>query len=219
MCHCFALRFACHARSVNTRVGNELGAGNAEAAKLSVYTAVVMVALVQSVLAVACKLADRQVVGLLSNNKEVEELTISTMPILLPTFVCEYPSSSVCCNEAHGLVQGGGGRAAHACTVLCFQDAACLCASPGSDSLSKFGRLHRLWCVYALGSLMLVGGCRGWLLMQDEVQSTPHCVTNMTSILGLGAVTSVIIRASSIRTKEDLCDHRSCWQAETRVIH
>lgn len=71
-------------------MGNELGAGNAEAAKLSVYTCVVMVALVQSVLAVACKLTDRQVVGLLSNNKEVEELTISTMPILLPTFVCEY---------------------------------------------------------------------------------------------------------------------------------
>jgi hypothetical protein len=41
--------------SVNTRVGNELGAGNAEAARLSVYTCVVIVALVQSLIAVACR--------------------------------------------------------------------------------------------------------------------------------------------------------------------
>lgn len=80
-------------RSVNTRVGNELGAGNADAARLSVYTGVVVVALVQTVLVVACKLADKQVVGLLSNNEEVDSLTLSTLPILLPTFICEIPNS------------------------------------------------------------------------------------------------------------------------------
>jgi Na+-driven multidrug efflux pump len=70
-------------------VGNELGAGNAEGAKLAVFTSVLLVALVQSVLAIACKLADNQVVGVLTNNKEVEALTILTLPVLLPTFVCE----------------------------------------------------------------------------------------------------------------------------------
>lgn len=100
---CAYMSSLAYGSSVNTRVGNELGAGNAEAAKLSVYTAVVMVALVQSVLAVACKLADRQVVGLLSNNKEVEELTISTMPILLPTFVCD----ALNC-VAQGILRGAG---------------------------------------------------------------------------------------------------------------
>lgn len=70
-------------------MGNELGAGNAEGAKLAVFTSVLLVAMVQSVLAIACKLADSQVVGVLTNNKEVEALTILTLPILLPTFVCE----------------------------------------------------------------------------------------------------------------------------------
>jgi Na+-driven multidrug efflux pump len=75
--------------SVNTRVGNELGAGNAEAAKLSVYTCVVIVALVQTLLVVACKLGERGLVGILTNNQEVKELTIASLPILLPTFVSE----------------------------------------------------------------------------------------------------------------------------------
>lgn len=82
-----ALLLLCN--SVNTRVGNELGAGNASAARLSVYTCVVIVAAVQSVLVVACKLAERGVVRVLTNNKEVEDLTVATMPVLLPTFVCE----------------------------------------------------------------------------------------------------------------------------------
>lgn len=83
---CHAVAVSC---SVNTRVGNELGAGNADGAKLAVFTAVVLVALVQSVLAVGCKLADKQVVGVLTNNNEVEQLTLLTLPVLLPTFVCE----------------------------------------------------------------------------------------------------------------------------------
>jgi hypothetical protein len=41
--------------SVNTRVGNELGAGNAAAARLSVHTCAAIVALVHSFITVACR--------------------------------------------------------------------------------------------------------------------------------------------------------------------
>jgi hypothetical protein len=85
--------------SVNTRVGNELGAGNADAARLSVCTAVVVVALVQCLLMVACKLTDRGLVGLLTNNQQVKDLTLATLPILLPTFISK-------CSILHTLVSG-----------------------------------------------------------------------------------------------------------------
>jgi Na+-driven multidrug efflux pump len=77
-------------RSVNTRVGNELGAGNAGAARLAVYTCVACVCAVQTVLAVGTHLGDRWVVRLLSNNEQVQRLTLEVFPLLLPTFVCEW---------------------------------------------------------------------------------------------------------------------------------
>jgi Na+-driven multidrug efflux pump len=86
---------------VNTRVGNELGAGNADAARLSVYTAVVVVALVQCLLVMACKLTDRGLVGLLTNNQEVEDLTLATLPILLPTFISKCLVLHTSCALSH----------------------------------------------------------------------------------------------------------------------
>lgn len=80
--------------SVNTRVSNELGAGHAAAAKLSVNTSVAVVAVVQTTWAVLCWLAAWQVVGVLSNNAEVVKETVEALPILLPTFVSELQRTS-----------------------------------------------------------------------------------------------------------------------------
>jgi hypothetical protein len=47
----------------------------------------------------ACRLADKPVVGILTNNEEVQRLTINAMPILLPTFVCKFlgDGDAECC--------------------------------------------------------------------------------------------------------------------------
>eukprot|EP00878_Enallax_costatus_P024109 GHUV01025702.1.p1 GENE.GHUV01025702.1~~GHUV01025702.1.p1 ORF type:complete len:494 (+),score=51.79 GHUV01025702.1:73-1554(+) len=76
--------------SVNTRVSNELGAGQAAAAKLAVNTAVAVVTVVQSGWALVCWLGAWHVVGVLSSNHEVVRETVQALPILLPTFVSEY---------------------------------------------------------------------------------------------------------------------------------
>lgn len=64
-CMCLACHylFMC---SVNTRVGNELGAGNPAAARLSVYTCAVMVALVHSLITVVCRCAFDSIIYFLS---------------------------------------------------------------------------------------------------------------------------------------------------------
>lgn len=43
-----------------------------------------------NVAAAACRLSDQQVVQVLTNNKEVQRITVDAMPIMLPTFVCEW---------------------------------------------------------------------------------------------------------------------------------
>eukprot|EP00879_Flechtneria_rotunda_P024525 GHRR01026001.1.p1 GENE.GHRR01026001.1~~GHRR01026001.1.p1 ORF type:complete len:385 (+),score=140.35 GHRR01026001.1:898-2052(+) len=73
--------------SVNTRVGNELGAGNGEAARLSMMVGVAVVAVVQTCLATATWFAGPFVIGLLSNSQAVQALSLGLLPILLPTFV------------------------------------------------------------------------------------------------------------------------------------
>eukprot|EP00775_Hariotina_reticulata_P009063 gene9063-9233_t len=75
--------------SCNTRVSNELGAGNAAAAKLSCFTSVALVVIIQGCLALACWLAGRQIIQLLTNSDAVIQLTMGLLPVLLPTFVSD----------------------------------------------------------------------------------------------------------------------------------
>jgi Na+-driven multidrug efflux pump len=73
--------------AVNTRVGNELGAGNAVAARLAFTTGVAAVVLVQACITLGLLFGARQVLSLLTNNKEVDELTRQVFPFVLPTFL------------------------------------------------------------------------------------------------------------------------------------
>jgi hypothetical protein len=84
--------------SCNTRVSNELGAGNAAAAKLACFTSVALVVIIEGCIALTCWFAGRQIIQLLTNSDAVIQLTMDLLPILLPTFVSEFLS------PAHGSV-------------------------------------------------------------------------------------------------------------------
>jgi hypothetical protein len=59
------------------------------------------VTLVQAGLALAALAGDRQLVRLLSSSEDVNKLTLTVLPVLLPTFISECGSrsffSSTCC--------------------------------------------------------------------------------------------------------------------------
>jgi MATE family multidrug resistance protein len=76
-----------YSSSVNTRIGNELGAGDAATARLAFIIGVAAVILVQACITLGLFFGARQVLRLLTNNKEVDELARKVFPILLPTFI------------------------------------------------------------------------------------------------------------------------------------
>jgi MATE family multidrug resistance protein len=76
-----------YSSSVNTRIGNELGAGDAATARLAFIIGVAAVILVQACIMLGLFFGARQVLSLLTNNKEVDELARHVFPLLLPTFI------------------------------------------------------------------------------------------------------------------------------------
>jgi Na+-driven multidrug efflux pump len=79
-----------YSSAVNTRIGNELGAGGAVTARLAFIIGVAAVILVQACITLGLFFGARQVLSLLTNNKEVDELVRKVFPILLPTFIGEH---------------------------------------------------------------------------------------------------------------------------------
>lgn len=102
-----------YSSSVNTRIGNELGAGNAATARLAFIIGVAAVILVQACMILGLFFGARQVLALLTNNEEVEGLARQVFPILLPTFIGK---------AGRGEVVGWLGAAAACCCVLTDAD-------------------------------------------------------------------------------------------------
>lgn len=76
-----------YSSAVNTRVGNELGAGSAAAAKLAYSTCLLAVVLLQVCIAVVAFLCSKQILAVLTNNQQVASLAIQVFPLLVATFV------------------------------------------------------------------------------------------------------------------------------------
>lgn len=162
--------------SVNTRVGNELGAGNAEAARLSVYTSVVVVVLVQTLLVVACKLGDRGLVGILTNNQEVKELTIATLPILLPTFISELSSA----------LAGPDDHAHRTCT---------LSRQAGSEGVwTGLPHVRWFWCIAAQGIFRSTCCCMIIRLLHSAL-ALPMCMADCWLCLSCSCTSSLVLRS------------------------
>lgn len=99
--------------AVNTRVANELGAGNATAARLSCWTALAVVLAVQSSVSLGCLAAGRRVVAVLSNDARVEDLTMQIMPVLVSSFVGDGANAVL-----QGVLRGAGRQLLGACLNL-----------------------------------------------------------------------------------------------------
>lgn len=108
-----------YSSSVNTRIGNELGAGNAATARLAFIIGVAAVILVQACMILGLFFGARQVLALLTNNEEVEGLARQVFPILLPTFIGD-GVNAVAAATLRGAGRQGLGAAINAVGYWCF---------------------------------------------------------------------------------------------------
>jgi Na+-driven multidrug efflux pump len=99
-----------YSSAVNTRIGNELGAGDAVTARIAFIIGVAAVILVQACIMLGLFFGARQVLSLLTNNKEVDDLARKVFPLLLPTFIGE---------------TAGGRQQGRRCAVLCRAELGC----------------------------------------------------------------------------------------------
>jgi hypothetical protein len=77
--------------AVNTRVANELGSGDAAAARCSCWVGVAVVLVMQTSISAGIWLFGRTVVRWLSTDAAVEELTMTLVPVLSVTFIGGWP--------------------------------------------------------------------------------------------------------------------------------